>query len=211
MEEYHKIKTVYKRDPENKYKTLIEGEFAIPEFEYLQSNRWIWTEKVDGTNIRVVFDGERITFGGKTERAEIQTPLVNTLNEEFLPMLHVFKEDFVDCTEVCLYGEGYGAKIQKGGGNYRPDQGFVLFDVKVGEWWLQRKYVEQVASRLSLETVPVIGTGNLLSMVLTAKAGFKSRWGDFMAEGIVARPETELKTRGGQRIITKIKYKDFAR
>ena len=28
-----------------------------------------------------------------------------------------------------MYGEGYGAKIQKGGGNYRQDQDFVLFDV----------------------------------------------------------------------------------
>lgn len=27
--------------------------------------------------------------------------------------------------DACLYGEGYGAKIQKGGGNYRADQDFV--------------------------------------------------------------------------------------
>ena len=28
---YHKIQTVYKRAPENKYKTLLIGDFAIPE------------------------------------------------------------------------------------------------------------------------------------------------------------------------------------
>ncbi|MCP4215045.1 MAG: RNA ligase family protein, partial [bacterium] len=71
MKQYHKIQTVFKRDPENRHKTLLEGEFSIPEFEYLQDNDWIFTEKVDGTNIRVMFDGEKITFGGKTERAQI--------------------------------------------------------------------------------------------------------------------------------------------
>ena len=34
-------------------------------------------------------------------------------------------------------------------------------------------------------------------------------WGDFQAEGYVARPSIELHTRGGDRIITKIKCKDF--
>jgi hypothetical protein len=54
MKEYHKIQTVFKRDPSNNYKTLLEGEFAIPEFGYLQDNEWVFTEKVDGTNIRVM-------------------------------------------------------------------------------------------------------------------------------------------------------------
>ena len=47
-------------------------------------------------------------------------------------------------------------------------------------------------------------------MVTAASQGFKSQWGDFMAEGIVARPAQELRTRDGHRIITKIKHKDFA-
>lgn len=44
-----------------------------------------------------------------------------------------------------------------------------------------------------------------------ARLGFKSTWGDFQAEGIVARPSVELKNRAGERIITKIKCKDFPR
>lgn len=47
-------------------------------------------------------------------------------------------------------------------------------------------------------------------MIHEAEKGFKSQWGDFIAEGIVARPMTELKNRNGSRIITKIKHKDFA-
>ena len=42
-----------------------------------------------------------------------------------------------------------------------------------------------------------------------ARKGFNSYWGDFKAEGIVARPAFELKARNGKRLITKIKYKDF--
>jgi len=210
MKEYHKIQTVYKRDPATKHKTLIEGDFSIPEFGYLQNNEWVFTEKVDGTNIRVMFDGKTISFGGKTDKAQIQAHLVNRLNERFLPQTERFGEIF-DEGDVCLYGEGYGAKIQKGGGKYRPDQDFVLFDVKIGEWWLQRKDVEEIAQKLETDVVPILRTGTLNEMVEMARTGFQSAWGDFAAEGIVARPATELKTRGGKRIITKIKFKDFKR
>jgi len=90
-----------------------------------------------------------------------------------------------------------------------PDQDFVLFDVKVGDWWLQRADVEGVASKLGIDVVPVIGTGTLHEMVAVCSQSFASAWGDFTAEGIVARPVTELRTRSGQRVITKLKYKDF--
>jgi hypothetical protein len=32
------------------------GDFACPEFELLQDYEWDWYEKVDGTNIRVIWD-----------------------------------------------------------------------------------------------------------------------------------------------------------
>lgn len=48
-----------------------------------------------------------------------------------------------------------------------------------------------------------------MRIVAFDRKGFNSIWGDFIAEGIVARPAVELKTRNGHRIITKIKHKDF--
>ena len=207
MKEYHKIMTVFKRDPETKFKTLT-NEFALPEFEYLKHNDWVFTEKVDGTNIRIMFNLIGIKFGGKTERAQLPADLANRLNERFLPQINLFKETFAG-EEVCFYGEGYGPKIQKGGGNYRKDQDFVLFDVKIGEWWLQRKDVSEIGQKFGLDVVPIIGKGNLYDMVANVEVGFNSQWGDFQAEGIVARPKTELKARSGSRIITKLKCKDF--
>ena len=98
----------------SKRKTLIEGEWTLPEFEYLAGNAWTFTEKVDGTNIRVIFKDSGVTFGGRTEDAQIPAKLVERLNERFLPMVAKLGEVFVDGAAV-LYGEGYGAKIQKGG------------------------------------------------------------------------------------------------
>lgn len=208
MDEYHKIDTVFKRDPETRHKKLILGDYSNDTFEYLAINRWVFTEKVDGTNIRVMFRDNRVEFGGKTDAAMIPAFLVDRLRQRFdtPEQLERMSAQFPD--GACLYGEGYGAKIQNGG-NYRQDQDFVLFDVRVGEWWLTRDSIEDVASKLVLDVVPIIGWGTLLDMVAMAKKGFPSTWGDFRAEGIVARPVVELKMRRGDRIITKIKCKDF--
>lgn len=204
MNEYHKIQTVFKRNIKSPRKEIIEGAWTKPEFEYLAQSQWVFTEKVDGTNIRVMFVGGKVLFGGKTDAAQIPAQLVGRLNERFQSVL-----DFG--SDVCLYGEGYGAKIQKGGGNYRPDQDFVLFDVKIGRWWLQRADVEDVATRLGLDLVPIIGSGTLFDAIDAVKHGITSTWGNFQAEGIVARPAVELMARDGNRIITKIKCRDFER
>lgn len=207
MSEYHKIQSIFKRNMDSKNKELIEGQWTLPEFEYLAGNAWTFTEKVDGTNIRVMFKDGVITFGGRTDAAQIPAQLMARLNERFLPLAEKLGEVFED--GAVLYGEGYGAKIQKVGGNYRADQDFVLFDVLVGRYWLQREDVHDVAQKFGIDVVPVIGEGTLHDAVALAKRGITSTWGDFQAEGIVARPKVELQTRGGKRIVTKIKCRDF--
>lgn len=213
MSEYHKINTMFKRNMEGD-KRIIEDDWADEAVRYLQHNVWLFTEKVDGTNIRVYWDGENVTFGGRTDNAQIPNGVINALNEMFYstPAKLRLKEVFPDAdasNPVALYGEGYGAKIQKGGGKYRSDQGFVLFDVKVGKWWLERDNVEDVAIKLKIEVVPIIGVGTLQEAIGLVKGNLKSEYGDFEAEGIVARPSTELLDRSGKRIITKIKARDF--
>ena len=192
----------------------MKGQWALPEFQYLALNEWVFTEKVDGTNIRVMFDdfSNHVSFSGKTDRARMP-PLLRKRLGELFPNASKFQEVFCnnEChvVNVCLYGEGYGAKIQKGGGNYRKDQSFVLFDVLVGDWWLQRKDVESIAAQFGIEVTPIIAEGDLYQMVELARKGFFSQWGDFLAEGIVARPAVGLKARNGNRVITKLKARDF--
>jgi ATP-dependent RNA circularization protein (DNA/RNA ligase family) len=207
MQKYHKIQTVYLRDPQTKYKTLLEGQYTLPEFEYLANNEWVFTEKVDGTNIRVDWDLERVTFGGRTDNAQIPTFLYSKLQEKFL--LNKFLELYPE-TPMTLYGEGYGARIQKGGVNYISDGvDFILFDVMIGENYLSRDNVEDIGQCLGINVVPIIGAGPLADAIDLAMCGFQSDLGQHQAEGLVMRPKVELKTRIGRRIITKIKCKDF--
>lgn len=210
MTEYHKVQSIFKRDKANK-KALIIGDWTEPEFAYLADCHWILTEKVDGMNIRVIIKDDGFTFGGRTDNAAIPAPLVARLNEIFNPLAELLKEKFGGNSETVLYGEGYGSKIQAVGNCYRADQDFVLFDVKIGGWWLRRGDVEQIARDLGLDVVPVLGIGTLHDAVNMCKEGFKSQWGDFEAEGIVARPLVELCKRNGGRIITKVKCRDFPR
>ena len=207
MKEYHKILTVYSRDPGTKFKTLIDREFATEEFNFLKYCAWEWEEKIDGTNIRVMWSDKKVLFGGKTDNAQIPATLIAVLQEMFTPekLKAVFPSGY-----ACLYGEGYGAKIQKGGGDYIPDgQSFILFDVKCGDFWLKREDVYEVSQKLSIKKCKIVGIGALHEAINHVKRGFKSLEGSQMAEGLVMRPKADLFDRKGHRIITKIKHKDF--
>ena len=111
---------------------------------------------------------------------------------------------------MTLYGEGYGARIQKGGGNYVPDGvDFILFDVRIMKLWLQRSNVEDIAAKLEIVTVPVVGKGTLFEATDIARNGFQSLIGTQSAEGLVMKPVVDLYDCRGHRIIAKIKHKDF--
>lgn len=206
---YQKIPGLYKREEQKPF-NLIEGVYREPEIELLKDIQWVFTEKVDGTNIRVIWDGHNVVFGGRTDNAQIPSHLVTKLNELFMGtrMEQVFEQVFGENPAI-IFGEGYGAKIQKGGGNYSQTQEFIVFDVKVGDLYLRREDVEDVASKFSLQVVPIIHTGTLEDGVKWVKDGLKSTWGDFPAEGLVAKPSIDLFNRKGERIITKIKAEDF--
>ena len=65
------------------------------------------------------------------------------------------------------------------------------------------------AKTLKIDIVPIIGRGTLIEAADLVRNGFTSKWGDFTAEGLVMRPAVDLLNRRNNRIITKIKYKDF--
>ena len=208
MREYHKIDTLYERSTDGS-KKLVEGKWRSDAVKFLANNTWEFTEKIDGTNIRVHWDGHRISFGGRTDKAQIPVHLINKLNELFInhETEQLFEQKF-GAMEVTLYGEGYGAKIQSGG-DYRSDVSFILFDVLIGENYQPRESVEDIARCFNIEIVPVVLRGSLQEGVDFVKSKPDSTIGTAKMEGLVGRPAIEMRDRCGKRIIVKIKVHDF--
>lgn len=204
--EYTKIPNIFRRD--EKSNKLLEGVYSTPELSLLQDITWQFTEKVDGTNIRVIWDGYRVSFAGRTDKATIQPHLLKRLEELFggEDKEEIFEQTFGK-KEVILFGEGFGEKIQKGGELYGSVD-FILFDVWIG-MWLQRDAVEDIARKFGIRDVPAVGFGSLKDAVEFIKKHPKSVLRNAEMEGIVCRPFCELQDRRGERIIVKVKCRDF--
>lgn len=206
---YHKIETVYERDP--KTKKLVIGKFYNPTIEYLKDNIWEFTEKVDGTNIRVYWDGHKVTFGARSEDSSIPAPLVNRLNDLFggETNAQMFEQKFGE-TPVLLFGEGYGGKINTGS-LYKEDIDFILFDVIIAGNFQPRKSIENIAQYFGIDVVPIALEGTLqegVDYVLTHRESIIAKNGAKL-EGLVGRTKVETFDRTGHRNIVKIKYRDF--
>ena len=208
MKEYNKIETLYNRDIEGS-KKLIEGEYRSKAVEFCEDLTWQFTEKIDGTNIRVMWDGHKVTYGGRTERASIPAHLMNKLIELFgsEETEQLFEQIFGE-KEVIFFGEGYGVKIQNDG-LYRPDVSFILFDVMINGYYQPREMVEQAAKQFGLEIVPIVLEGTIMDGVDYVKSKPMSTIGKAPMEGLVGRPKVELQDRCGNRLIVKIKVRDF--
>lgn len=202
---YHKIDSIFKR---NKQGALLWSDWSTPEFDYLKDLSWRFDEKIDGTNLRIeVHANRKVRIGGRTDDAQLSTVLFEFLQDEFLDnaaLLGQFPDGGI------LYGEGLDPQ-NKSATPYCPDGkcAFVLFDVRVVNWWLKREAVEKVGQTLELPVAPIVSYGTIAQAIDITRTGFNSAWGDFPAEGLVLRPAVDLFDRGGNRIITKIKTRDF--
>lgn len=210
MSEYHKIEGLWKRDVNTR--KLIPGEYRNPVVGMLANIHWIFTEKVDGANIRVIWDGHKVSFAGRTDKAAIPKPLLDRLEERFGGEVaeQIFEEHFGD-KQVVLYGEGYGAKIQKGGGLYRKDNDFILFDVKVNGKYLEDADMREVATYFGIDTVPVALRGTIWDAIEYVKDRPLSLIAEesYVMEGVVGRPMRNLYDANGNRVIVKIKVRDM--
>lgn len=163
---YPSIDTLYTRDPITH--KLVAGDYKEEIFSLIKE--WEWTEKIDGTNIRVqyhpIFDDDicddylawEMKIGGRTENAQLPMGVVDYIQSKLtVKKLHeIFGEK-----SVVIFGEGYGDKIQEGSGYIHPDdpvrQKFIVFDILVGEkYWLKREAVVGICESLGLDVVPLI-------------------------------------------------------
>ena len=204
---YHKIHALYKRGE----KGLFTSEFSKPEFDYLYYSVWRWTEKVDGTNIRVGLNKNSFEIRGKSDRAQLPLDLMANINKMFtdrLTMKHWGTA--VGDAPITLYGEGYGAGIQKAGVGYGPDKKFILFDARRDKLWLTRLEVEEIAGYLDIPIVPEVLVGSIAVAIDYIEHKPKSlvAQGSIIMEGVVGVPLVPLANQWGERVIIKIKGKD---
>lgn len=214
--EYPKIQTIFMRDDNG---LIIPTVFTKPEFEWLKDCKFRAEEKIDGTNIRVEIHFDELgvcswEFAGRTDKANIPEHLLSRLHQIFdgINFHEIFPK--AQCnTHITLYGEGYGYKIQGCGSRYRKDTcDFILFDVKVGNWWLYRDDVIDVANKLGIDYVPQLGYMTLMEAIKFVYDGFKSTIAEdstLDAEGLVLKTPGNLLFRNGERIVMKVKGKDF--
>lgn len=212
MKEYMKISNIFKFD--EKYRTIL-GMTEI--CDALKDIQWIGTEKIDGTNIRIYWDGHAIEIAGRTDKTQIPSHLLEYLKSIFLTveMEYVFEQMFGE-KETYLFGEGYGFKIQDNGGAYfknNKDVGFVLFDVNIDGFDLSRNNVNNIAQKLGLEAVPVIFKGTLNEAINYVKQHHMSTLGnnDHEMEGLVLQPVIKLYDERHKPIKCKCKYRDVVK
>jgi hypothetical protein len=212
MIEYPKIETLFERDESFRVTDVLKRPI------FADISRWIVTEKVDGTNIRVSYSRAEgaVRLGGRSDNAQIHADLVRHLQDTFTPekMAALFVAESDPATRITLFGEGYGAGIQKGGG-YRQDKAFILFDVLIeppGEvHWQDDAVVTSFAASLGIPRVPILGEWSLDEIVERVQAGVPSVCAStpMTAEGIVARPREPLFDKRHRRLILKLKSSDF--
>lgn len=80
---------------------------------------------------------------------------------------------------------------------------------RAGGLWFTRDSVTDIAGKLGIEHARRVGEGPLLDAISLTRDGFASQMRSTAPEGLTMRPPVELLSRRGERIITKVKLKDF--
>ncbi len=223
--EYPKTENLLLRDEETH--RLILGEYRHPAFE--QIAEYHVSEKIDGTNIRLIYRRDVGTFEVRGRSDEATLPKL--FQEEAIPAINVTRmvEAFaaIDPTGVCsgmvVFGEGYGPGIQKVGGAYATKKSLRIYDVVTLKddarmLWRPWSDVAQVGDALGLNTAPVVSAAMTLKDVLlyveseapSIVAGIENPDGpDVPMEGVVARTDPYLFDSYGSRVRFKLKGRDL--
>lgn len=169
-------------------------------------------EKIDGTNVRIIFDPngeEKITILGRSKDSGMPTYLTEFLKSHFT--FEKLSAAFQTTHKLILYGEGYGHTIQSMGPKYRKDVNFMLFDVHVGHFWLTRETVREKAALLDVPFPPELGIMTEAEIVAFVQSNPESLCSTKpqVMEGIIARTEPLLLFRNGSPLMWKLKVRDF--
>lgn len=195
-----------------KWKLVVpakDEDYRSPLLAYLAESPWVYSRKVDGENIRIQWDGEQALWNGKSNAFQCSVEFAEYMNNIFLE--EIFEEKFGRDKVATLFGEKMGPKTQGNELGLDKDE-LILYDVNVNGIWLSGESVVEIATYFGIKTVfdfmpSFLGKTHTLQELieLCAKGEFKD-W-----EGIVATPLVELRAQNGQRVVVKIKNRDYLR
>lgn len=166
-------------------------------------------EKIHGTSAHILWKNNKvILFSGGAPH----TVFTTLFNYEKLTKL--FTENFPEKT-VTIFGEAYGSKEQGMSETYGKQLKFIVFDVQVGDMFVDVPTAENIAKQFELEFVHY----NKIDVTIENLDAERSRPStqakrngiteDKISEGIVVRPLVELRSNNDERVIAKHKNDIF--
>ncbi len=167
------------------------------------------SEKIDGTSVGIVWDGERISFVGHTEKSEFCPRYLEYLKRCFgTPEFEAVIEEVFGETPVTIYGEEISRDYNVHYGF--PEGNFIMYDIQNQRGtFYTRDAVKDIAQKLEL-AYPWEEEMTMKEAVEFVKTRPQSRLNAAnKMEGLVLRPLYELYSNNGGRIICKVKVKDF--
>lgn len=183
--------------------------YTKPWVESLRDVRFFASEKIDGICVGIVWDGDRISFVGHTEKSKLCQRYLNYLKDNFgtSEFESVIEEIFGD-TPVTIFGEGISKDYNVHYGF--PDGNFIMYDIQNEKGtFYNREAVRDIAQKLALQ-MPYEEMMTLDEAIAFVKTRPMSRLNPTMKmEGLVLRAPVEMYTNSGERIICKLKVKDF--
>jgi len=170
-------------------------------------------EKIHGTSAHISFKNGKVEYssGGSSP-----TEFVKNFNTEDLTnkLTSIVSEKALD-VDIIIYGEAYGGKLQGMRETYGDKLRFVVFEVKIGDKFLNVKKAHDFACNLGLDFVHYNRIPTTMEAINFVRDSFsvqaiKNGMGaGHLREGIVLRPIEEVTLNNGERVISKYKRDEF--
>lgn len=220
MNPYPSIESLYTRDRETH--KLNCGD--VRNFAWSAVTYWQVTEKVDGTNVRVIVtpDGN-ITYMGRRSD-QLPKGMKDVLDGLFLDKVgEIVKHIPTGATHLTFYGEGYGVGIKGSEAQKYVTEGkhFIAFDAyvqsEVGGYYLNGYELRLICDALGVMVAPLLRPLNLEKLIYPDWNEVRDVIAPYRnsvvsptapSEGIVCRPSVELRDSFGNRMIWKLAFRD---
>lgn len=168
-------------------------------------------EKIHGTSAHIRWNAkeQKVGFFSGGEKHE---RFLKLFDAEFLEKK--FAETFAT-SNVIIFGEAYGGKMQGMKETYGAELKFIGFDVKVEDLWLSVPNAEEICKNLNIEFVDYVKVSTDLDSLNAERdkdstQAIRNGCGEGkIREGVVLKPLIELTKNNGERIIVKHKRDEF--